>query len=256
MNVVVDGLMTSYQKTGKGQPLIFLHGWADSAKTFNVMAGYLASNYSIIALDLPGFGGSQAPDKPWTLDDYADFVAKWVDKIRVKNAAAFIGHSNGGAIAIKGLASGKLKAEKLILLASAGVRDQYGLKKSVLKAAAKTGKILTAPLPDQSKKKLRGKFYGAIGSDLTLLPHMEETFKKVVNEDVQAEAANLKVPTLLIYGDMDDSTPPKYGKLLHQAIPGSQIEFLTGVGHFLHHEQPDEVGARILSFLRNQTYDR
>jgi pimeloyl-ACP methyl ester carboxylesterase len=256
MNVVVDGLMASYQKTGKGRPLVLLHGWADSAKTFNSLAAYLASNYTLFALDLPGFGGSQAPPKAWTTDDYVDFVAKWLDKVNAKNIVGFIGHSNGGAIAIKGVASGKFTAEKLVLLASAGVRDQKTLKKKMLKAAAKTGKVLTAPLPGQTKKKLRGKFYGAIGSDLTLLPHMEETFKKIVGEDVQADAAKVRIPTLLIYGNIDDSTPPKYGGLLHKAIPDSKLQFLTGVGHFLHQEQPDEVGARILSFLRNQTYDR
>jgi pimeloyl-ACP methyl ester carboxylesterase len=253
MNVVVDGLMTSYLKSGKGKVLVFLHGWADSSKSFNDLAGYLAADYTILALDLPGFGASQTPEKAWGLENYADFVAKWLDKIGIKDVYAFVGHSNGGAVAIKGLASGQLKSHKLVLLASAGVRDRQKARKVLLKAMAKTGKLLTAPLPRITRRKLRQKFYGTVGSELTLLPHMEETFRRVVGEDIQSQAATLKLPTLLIYGNLDEATPTKYGELLNQAIDGSKIEFLTGVGHFLHQEQPDEIAKRMLGFLRGKS---
>lgn len=127
MNVVVSGLMTSYQKTGKGKVVVFLPGWGDSSASFNGLAGLLRDKYQIYVLDLPGFGGTQAPPRAWGLEEYADFLEAWLKKLELK-PFALAGHSYGGAVAIT--AAGRKKiAEKLILLASAGIRGRQPVRK-------------------------------------------------------------------------------------------------------------------------------
>src|SRR5690348_3057288 len=122
MNVIVDGLMTNYQKTGEGKVLLMIHGWGDSGGTFSALANELKDSYQLVILDLPGFGASQAPAELWGTEDFSKFVTKFLDKLSLKPYAV-LGHSFGGAVAMV-LAADNPSFKKLILLASAGVRNK------------------------------------------------------------------------------------------------------------------------------------
>lgn len=250
MNVVVNGLMTSYQKAGKGKVVVFLPGWADTSTTFSKLVEFLDDKYTCLALDLPGFGDTQAPLQAWGLTDYADFIENWLEKIGQKNVYAIVGHSYGGSVAI--MSVGNVKPKKMVLLASAGIRRKRSARKTLLKGLAKAGKVPLRLLPPVTQKNLRQRIYRYIGSDMMLLPHMELTYKKIIDEDVRTFARSIKVPTLLIYGSHDKDTPPEYGRILHHAIDGSQLELLEGLGHFLHQENPQAVAQSIKVFLSDE----
>lgn len=245
MQVVVDGLLTNYIESGKGRPILLLHGWGDSSATFKKLSGELDDTFRILALDLPGFGGSQKPDKGWELNDYTNFLVHWLKKIEVEKIHGVIGHSNGGAIAIYALATDKLQANKLVLLSSAGIR----IPRKAIKSVAKVGKVLTSPLPGSIKSRIRKRFYGSIDSEALILPQMEETFRKIVSHDVLADAAKITIPTLIIYGENDTDTPPDYGDKFHAAIKNSRLKIVENAGHFVHHDQTAEVNKTILEFL-------
>lgn len=250
MQVIVDSLLTHYEVHGKGRPVLLLHGWGDSAAGLQAMQAALAKKYKVIALDLPGFGGTQAPQSVWGLDDYAYFVDHFLAKTDTKQLKALIGHSNGGAIAIRGMARGWLSADKLVLVASAGIRGEYKGRVKSLRIITKVGKAITSPLPKSVKQKLRSKVYKTVGSDMLVAEHLQETFKKVVEDDVRVDALHLNLPTLLIYGDKDDSTPLRYGKIFNEAIKGSKLEVLAGAGHFVHNDEPQAVVKAIQGFLK------
>ncbi len=249
MQVVVDSLMTRYDRGGKGKVVVLLHGWADSAAGLRTLGNALQKNYDVIALDLPGFGGTQTPKQSWGLDDYVQFVQHFLKKIDAGKVYALIGHSNGGAMAIRGLADGTLRAEKLVLLASAGIRNEYKGRNRALRILAKAGKLVTSPLPIQIKKKLRRKVYKTIGSDMLVAEHLQETFKRVVTDDVRADAAQITLPALLIYGELDEDTPVWYGRQFHELMTDSTLEILPGAGHFVHIDRPDDVQKAIKEFL-------
>ncbi len=149
MQIVVDQLLTTYQLTGSGKLVIWLHGWGDSSQGSLAMQAELAKTFQVLAIDLPGFGGTQAPAEAWGLSDYADFVQKVIEKLGLKSYV-IIGHSNGGAIAIRGLVQGSLRAKKLVLLASAGIRNQYTSRKRSCAWPPKHGKALAKPLPSRT----------------------------------------------------------------------------------------------------------
>lgn len=249
MQVVVNDLLVSYQRVGKGPTVVMLHGWADDLRTFGELVKVLEGKYQLVRLDLPGFGGSDAPKSVWDLTDYAEHVRDFLNKLEL-SSYAFVGHSNGGAIAIRGLANGVLKADKLVLIASAGVRNDQNLKKQSLKLVAKTGKLVTYVLPKSSSKALKQKFYKHIGSDLLIAPHLEETFKRVVTQDVQSDAKKLDLPTMLIYGQKDTATPyDRVGSRLHKSISGSKLSLIPEADHFVHQNQADQVAYTIAEFL-------
>lgn len=81
-----------------------------------------------------------------------------------------------------------------------------------------------------------------------LLPHMEQTFRRIINQDVAEDARKIKLPTLLVYGSADKATPVVYGRILHGEIAGSKLEVIDA-GHFLHQAQPQKTAQLIEDFL-------
>lgn len=248
MQLIVDSLLTNYAVTGSGKPIVLLHGWGDSQAGFQELAKALSKSYQVISIDLPGFGGSQAPTRAWGLDEYASFVGHFLAKQKI-SPFAVVGHSNGGAIAIRGLAEGSFATTKLILLASAGIRGEYKGRMKALRYAAKLGKLLVRPLPKSVQNKLRKKVYTSVGSDMLVAEHLQETFKRIVGDDVRADAAKITTPTLLVYGQNDVSTPVKWGRILHENFQNSEFVVVPDAEHFVHHDQPQAVLQQVQEFL-------
>jgi pimeloyl-ACP methyl ester carboxylesterase len=155
MQLVVDSLLTEYESNGVGRTILLLHGWGDDHHTFKQLQTSL-KGFNTVALDLPGFGQTQAPQAIWTLDDYAKFISSFLGKTNLK-PYAIIGHSNGGAVAIRGLAMGVLDCERLVLLAAAGVREGQSARRLVFKAIAKVGKATTFWLPQKNTDRIYAK---------------------------------------------------------------------------------------------------
>src|SRR5206468_460247 len=143
-----------------------------------------------------------------------------------------------------------IHCQKLVLIASAGIRAVQHGRKSVLKMVAKTGKVVTKPLPKSVQDKLRARLYTTIGSDMLVAEHMQETFKNIVGDDVQSDAAHIHMPTLLIYGDKDTETPVRYGETLHKLLKNSSLTIIPGGEHFLHTQHTQMVSRDIIGFLQ------
>lgn len=249
MQVMVNGLLVNYHIGGKGPLVLILHGWGDESKNWRKVSERLGKHFRVLIPDLPGFGGTDIPQKAWTLDDYAQFVHDFLLKLELPTPHAVLGHSNGGAIAIRGLSLGVLQAEKLVLLASAGIRNEYKGRKKAIRLVAKAGKGLTKPLPKSVTHRLRRRLYTTIGSDMLVAEHMQETFKLVVNDDVQHDAKQVGVPALLLYGNEDVATPLRYGRKLQLSLPNAQLEVIDDAEHFLHKDQFEIVMKKVEEFL-------
>jgi pimeloyl-ACP methyl ester carboxylesterase len=252
MQVIIDGLVINYQKEGSGKTLLLLHGWNDNSAGHDILRKALAQDYCVVTPDLPGFGASESPNKDWGLEDYSQFISQFVKKTNIEPLYGVIGHSNGGAIAIKSVSDGLLSPIKLILLAASGIRQTQKGKMKLIKVLTKTGKVLIYPLPKKYKRNIRQRLYSRIGSDLLVAEHMTGSFKKIIAEDIQKEAKNIEIPTLLIYGEEDKITPQVYGELYHQLINGSTLELIAGAGHFVYLDKPQLVVNLINDYLRNE----
>ncbi|MBC7707732.1 alpha/beta hydrolase [Polaromonas sp.] len=248
MNVVVDNLLTHYEMTGQGKVVLLLHGWGDNLMGLSSIQKSLAKKYTVVSLDLPGFGATQAPTTVWNLDNYAYFTEAFLAKLDLKPYAV-VGHSNGGALAIRAIAMQLLNPTKLVLLAASGIRDGQTAKRLGLNIIAKVGNAATFWLPKTTRGKLRKKLYGAVGSDLLVVENLQETFKQTVRQDVQADAAQLVLPTLLIYSDADTAVPIKDGHSYNKLIKNSRLEVINGASHFVHLDQPLRVDSLIQEFL-------
>lgn len=249
MNIVVDNLLTNYKLSGKGKLVLLLHGWGDSSRGLAGLQKELSGSYQVLSLDLPGFGATQMPDGVWDLDDYSRFIGSALDKLELKQPYAVIGHSNGGALAIRAVSIGLLKPRKIVLLAAAGVRTNSRFKRFFLKIIAKTGNIATIWMPERYRQGLRKSLYGVAGSDMMVAPHMQDTFKRTVRQDVQGDAAAINAPVLLIYAADDKAIPLADGRQYHALVKGSRLEIIQQAGHFVHIDQPEKVNKLIGDFL-------
>lgn len=250
MQVIVDNILTSYKKYGSGKKVILcLHGWGDSTEGFATLEKFSPDKYTTILLDLPGFGGSGRPPQDWGLPEYGRFVGKFLQKID-QVPSAVIGHSNGGAIAIFAVGTSIIKPQKLILIASSGIRISASLKKTLHKILAKIARLLIFFLPKRTQKTIKKKLYTKIGSDYMVIEDMQEIFKRIVSYDILEDAKKVKTSTLLIYGSNDFVTPLWQAKKISGAIENSKLEIIEGAEHFPHKDEPEEVKNLIEDFLK------
>ena len=250
-DIIVNGQRTHYVDTLEGdKTVLLLHGWGSRSQSFSslVKEWQTERNYRFIAVDLPGFGGSEVPNQAWSVSDYAEFVKAFLEKLNIASSDYLVGHSLGGRIVIKGVGTGILSANNLVLIASAGAAKRKSARNFLFKFLAKAGKLLTSVWPLSSLRHyLRQRLYRAAGSnDYLEAGAMKETFKKVVEENLLGDARKIKVPTTLVWGERDDVTPLSEGESLRQAIDDSNLEVIIEAEHFVHETHPKEVLDKIL----------
>lgn len=251
MKLLVNGQLIEYEDTGSGRVLLLLHGWGTNLNTFDQLASHLSKKFRVIRFDFPGFGQSPKPDGDWSVKDYAGLTRDLLDKLKVKQIYAVIGHSFGGRVIIKGVAMDYLKPKKVVLIGASGVKPHQEFKKTIYKSIAKVGKFATSmPVVNKMQPALRKRLYNSAGStDYLQADQMQKIFLNVVNEDLLPEVAKITQPTLLIWGQNDTETPVSNANLMLNSLTNGQLVVMPDAGHFVHIEAWDWVTAELDKFL-------
>ncbi len=232
---------------GEGKDLLLLHGWGGSSESFSEMQKLLAHHFRVTTIDLPGFGKSDAPQKPWSLDDYVQFLSEIVAELTLESFS-LAGHSFGGRVAIKFALKYPEKLDKLILIAPAGIKRKKSPEEKAAGLATKVGKrIFSLPMLKKFYEPARWLLYKMLGrydyyKASTL---MRETMKLAIDEDLTPLLTAINIPTLIIWGDKDTITPTKDAKIMHEKIKHSQLEIIKGGGHDIHRKNASEVALII-----------
>lgn len=253
MIVRINDYDINYIDEGSGEVVLFLHGWASNYKCFNQIIELLKTKYRVIALDYPGFGESEMLRSSFSVDDYADIVVSFLNKLNI-DKVILVGHSYGGRIIIKLNSRENLpfEIEKNVLIDSAGLINKKDLKTKIKIKTFKTLKKLSKILPISETKKndleiiLRKKFGS---SDYSSAPKvLQETLVKSVNEDLEPYLKNMK-ETLIIWGDNDTTTPIWMAKKMESEISNSGLVILRG-GHFSFIDDRDTFLRVMMSYFK------
>ena len=217
------------------------------------MINYISKYASIYCLDMPGFGDSDEPYKNLNLDDYVDFIIKFIEKQNIKNLS-IIGHSNGGRIAIKLLNKENLNftVDKLLLIGSAGIVHKKNLFNRTKLNLFKLGKkILEIKIIKKFFPNILNKLKNIFGSEdyKNSSPVMKNTLVNLVNEDLTKYLINISIPTLLIWGENDTETPISDGEIMENLISNSKLIKIKKCSHYVFLEHPDYTNKIIKSFL-------
>lgn len=242
MKIKINGLNINYKIIGEGKPFLILHGWGSKSDRWEKVAGILSrKGFKVIIPDLPGFGQSDTPGKPWNLDNYADFVEEFSKALGL-DKFILSGHSFGGGISVKYAIKNPDKIDELFLIASACIRKD-NFRKKFLRTLSKLFKIFSF-IPGARKA-----FYKFIvkKSDYQYTDGiMKNTYLNIIKEDLSDVLKEVKSKTVIIWGDKDDVLSIAQGREINKRIKGSKLVVIPGADHDLEQKIPEELTSKII----------
>lgn len=268
-----NGSSVSYIDEGSGpNTIVFIHGLATYGGTWVHNIEGLQSSFRCIALDLPGNGHSEKGDLPYSIQYYAACVYDFIQKMRLENVV-LCGHSMGGQIAMTLMLNVPDAAVKMVLCAPAGFEQFNIFEKTMYRSVIGLADIFSS---DESslRNSIYNSFYknpaqadGMIEDMVKILrSYPASTYKKMLDASIQAmmnepvfdSLSKIKIPTLVIFGELDALIP---NKLLHPIstdqlartavakMPDARLEMIPFAGHFVQWEKAERVNAAIKDFV-------
>lgn len=244
----VKGIPISYDATGGGPTsLCLIHGAGGSSGVWVRQLEELADIAQVIALDLPGHGKSGG-DGCVRIEDYVRVVHGFIDALGLPRVVLG-GHSMGGAVA-QALALAHPESLAGLVLVGTGAR---------LRVLPKIFELLERDYSEGVRCVTRLAVGAAAPPDLmeSLVRQTFDTpqavflgdFKACDVFDVMGRVHEIRVPTLIICGEEDQLTPPKYARFFKDRIPGAGLVLIPGAGHYVQLERPEETNAAFRGFL-------
>ena len=238
----INGIDINYIDYGnkKGKTIVLLHGWGQNIQMMQMLGDPFKKEFRIIALDFPGFGLSKEPKEEMFVIDYVNLVHELLNKLKVEKPI-LIGHSFGGRVSVK--YASMYDVNKVILLSPAlRGHDKKGLKKKVLKSLKKVPGI--NKLEGWAKNHIGSRDYKAAS------PMMKKVLVNTVNEDLSGDARKIKVPVILIYGDLDSEVPEEDTKEYEKLIPDCGLILYEGCTHYAYLERLNQTISIIGNFIK------
>ena len=265
-----DGVELYYNDWGKGQPVVFSHGWPLSADAFEDQMLFLAEHgYRCIAHDRRGHGRSSQPFDGNDMDHYADDLAELVAHLDLKDAI-HVGHSTGGGEVARYIGRhGTARVAKAVLISA--------VPPVMIKSEKNPGglpieafdQLRTAVHADRSQffKDLSMPFYGYNKAGAKVSEGVRESFwmqsmmcgmpgayyciKAFSETDMTEDLKKFDVPTLILHGDADQIVPyADAGVLSAKIVPGAILKVLPGAPHGMCTTLKDQINAELLAFIK------
>ncbi|WP_018238874.1 alpha/beta fold hydrolase [Ensifer sp. BR816] len=237
---------------GSGPPLLLLHGYSDTGRSFAALEPFLAG-YRLIIPDLPGHGASAIGDGVH-VSDFAASI-EWSLAFLGISQMAVIGHSMGAMTAIELAARRRNDVSALVLL-SASLRPAFGSGSEL----ARRIRALRDPI-DPSGQFLRDWYSCSRPVDPEFLSKMRMDAARMpaavwhgildgfAETDLRHSARQVTAPVLCIGGSADPLFDSSHREALAQAFPSVRSITLDGYGHNPHWEDPQRLSALMMSFL-------
>ena len=240
---------SSDEDTSFGDILI-LHWWGGKSDSWVEVAELLSEKgFKIIIPDLPWFWKTEIT-KIYNLSDYAQIVEEFCKRLELEEIILW-GHSNWGAISITLESRWKIDIDRLVLNNSAWIRndEKRTKKRKILNFVINNLKFLKKIF---IFKKIRILFYKIIwGHDYLNAeksPFLKQTYLNMISSDLQEKIKNIKLDTLLIWGELDTYTPLSDWSFMRNNIKNSKMIVLNNETHGIHIKNPERL---VEAFLKN-----
>jgi pimeloyl-ACP methyl ester carboxylesterase len=272
--IELHGHRVIYRIAGQGPPVVLIHGMLNSSRHWESVALKLAENYTVIAPDLIGHGDSATPRGDYSLGAHASSIRDLLTVIGVERAS-IVGHSLGGGVAMQFFYQFPQRVERLVLVSSGGLGRKVSpmLRTaalpgvSALLAGAADRRLLGALRDIGGRARRRGFRQGvyvqAVARALRPLeqPGAREAFLQTLRAVIDVHGQRVSatdrlyllesMPTLIVWGERDNTIPLAHGRRAHEAIPHSFFSTLPDAAHFPNLEDPEGLAAALLEFFQN-----
>jgi pimeloyl-ACP methyl ester carboxylesterase len=261
-----------YRIAGSGPPVVLIHGMVNSSRHWEEVALQLADSYTVVAPDLIGHGDSATPRGDYSLGAHAAVIRDLIASIGI-DRATLVGHSLGGGVAMVFFYQFPQRTERLVLVSSGGLGPEVSplLRSAALPGASALLSAVAHPrLVDRiadagdrmrERGSPKGVYLQAIARAMRPLerPGAREAFLQTLRAVIDAKGQRVSardrlylldaMPTMIVWGERDNTIPLEHGLFAHRAVPGSRFETLPRAAHFPHLEDPDGLAAVLRDFL-------
>lgn len=233
---------------GQGEPLLLLHGLFGALSNFSGQIDYFRQQYKVVVPILPLL---ELDLIHTTIGGLEKFVHRFVEH-RDYKGINLLGNSLGGHVALMHVLRHPERIKSLILTGSSGLfengmGDTYPKRGDYEYIRKKTE--LTFYDPKIASKELVDELYETVNIRMKAIKIIALA-KNAIRNNLGEEINQIKQPTLLIWGNNDNITPPFVGQEFHKLIPNSDLHFIDKCGHAPMMERPEEFNTILLKFLR------
>lgn len=248
----INGVTIHYTQSGQGRDVVCLHGWGQNLEMFQATQDFLSPWFKVTLIDFPGFGESSLMDAPWGVEDYTLHFKVFCDRMNIQDPI-LIAHSFGARVAI--LYAAKYKVHKLVLTGAAGLKPKRGPDYYLRLAFYKTAKQVFKLKPLAPYRDKMASFFGS--SDYKNTEGViRQSFIKIVNSDLRKYLPYITVPTLLVWGELDDATPLWMAKVMEKEMKDAGLVIFEKDGHYAYHNQSARFHTIVGVFLeKDKTHD-
>lgn len=248
----LDGAKIHYVNYGEGSDaLVLIHGWTQNIDAWRDQIPELAKRNRVIAIDLPGHGGSDKPEVKYSMDYFARAIDAVMRDTKVSRAV-LVGHSMGTPVARQFYR--KYPDKTLAIVIVDGALKPFG------DAAMMNGLIAGLKGPNY-KQTIAQMFTGLSGPSLapeikeritastmnTPQPVLVSAMEGMADPSIWGDD-KINVPVLAIMAK-NPFYPPNIEELSRPLVPNLEFQVWEGVGHFLMMEKPKEFNAAVVAFL-------
>jgi pimeloyl-ACP methyl ester carboxylesterase len=268
----LHGHRVIYHMAGSGPPVVLIHGMVNSSRHWREVALRLADRHTVIAPDLIGHGDSATPRGDYSLGAHAASIRDLLAVLGI-DRATIVGHSLGGGVAMQFFYQFPQRTERLVLVSSGGLGHEVSplLRSATLPGVSALLSLITHPrlqsalrhagdrLSDSGSR--QGVYLQAIARALRPLEQpgartaFLHTLRSVIDVHGQRVSATDRLyllagmPTLIVWGERDNTIPLTHGLEAHRAAPGSRFETLPRAAHFPNLEDPEGLATVLGDFL-------
>jgi pimeloyl-ACP methyl ester carboxylesterase len=259
----VDGERIHLVERGSGPPLLLVHGFPSNATAWRMVMDRLEPHFSMIAVDMVGFGHStRRPRRPLSGDAYAHRLVALMDALGLERPHV-AGLSWGGSVVQRLAARNPLRVDRLVLVASVSAGRVLPLSTANLLGLAVAIRfpalgrlavrrfVTRAAGPAQATDDLVRGYTEPLQTRGTLA-----ALRRFVRDTAATnpiDLAEIQAPTLVIVPQADRIVRPDVGAEIAAAIPNARFEPLPGIGHSVQFEAPSRVAELIVDFLRQRS---
>ncbi|MFD0825654.1 alpha/beta fold hydrolase [Neobacillus sp. M.A.Huq-85] len=259
--VQVDDLTIHYEIEGNGKPLIILHGMGNNSQSWKKQLKGLSEQYTVIAWDAPGYGKSSDPkEELMEFKEFANILKGFIEKLG-HESVTLLGHSMGSAIALDFCYRFPDLVDALII--SDATRGAAALTKEENESKLKNRLKNIESLTPEEIAKLRVKSLLSPEPSPEVLNEVERIYSQIRPMGFRSVAyslyhlnnmdilSSIRVPTLVICGELDKVTPVKESQVIHEKLQYSKFVIIPGTGHLCYQEAPETFNTIILDFMNS-----